>query len=317
MELKGANVLVTGGTGFIGSHLVENLVEAGSGVIVTYQSFIPGSYFFSSGLDRRVRLVNCDVKNFKRVLDVVTKYEVDFVFHFAAQAIVPTAFINPLETIETNILGTANVLEACRLYKKASGIVVVSSDKAYGKVARATESHRLSGDHPYETSKLSGDFLATTYFATYKLPVVVVRFANTYGQGDLNFTRIVPGAMKSIIQSRTLFVRSNGKFRRDYVYVGDVTDAVLLLSKNFKKVVGETFNISSNENLSVVELVGKIGSILGKKVKYKILNQSVNEIPVQSINFSKIKKSVGWKPKYNLTKSLPAIYDWYSSYFAR
>lgn len=316
MGLKGANVLVTGGTGFIGGHLAEALVETGANVTVPYLSIDPKSYFCQKGLNKQVRLVPLDIKDFKKIFAAICRFEINFVFHLAAVATVPTAYINPLETLGTNFMGTANLLEAARLYGGCSGIIVVSSDKAYGKIKRAVETDPVCGDHPYETSKAAADLLATTYFKTYGLPIVVTRFGNVYGEGDLNFTRIVPGVMRSIILSQTLLVRSNGKFRRDYVHVGDVTDAVLLLSKNFKKNIGETFNISSNENLSVIELVAKIGSILGKKVKYKILNQSVNEIPVQSINFSKIKKTLGWHPRRRIDSTIKDIYNWYRSYFS-
>ena len=222
MELAGKNVLVTGGTGFIGSHLVKRLILEKANIVVPYQSLNPKSYFYSERLNKQVILAQKDLKNFKRTIDIVTKYEIEFIFHLAAQSIVPTAYHNPLETFETNIMGTANVLEAARLYGKVQGIIVVSSDKAYGKIPKANEDDALYGNHPYETSKAACDLVATTYFATYGLPVAVVRFGNVYGEGDINFSRIIPGALRSIIKNESLLIRSNGKYVRDYVYVGDI-----------------------------------------------------------------------------------------------
>lgn len=309
------NILVTGGTGFIGSHLVERLLAQKCNLIVPYQSLNPKSYFGSQRFARKVVLVQKDIKNFKRTLDIVTKYEIDFIFHLAAQATVPTAYYNPLETLETNIIGTANILEAARLYGKVGGIIVVSSDKAYGKIPKATEKKPLSGNHPYEVSKLAGDLLATTYFKTYGLPAVVVRFGNVYGEGDINFSRIVPGSIAALIKKEILLIRSDGKYVRDYVYVGDIIDALLALATNIKKNAGEAFNISSDENLSVIELVKKIEKVLNQKIKYTIQNIAVNEIPIQSVNWNKIKKILGWKPKMSLEKTLGQIYDWYKAYF--
>lgn len=315
MGLARKNVLVTGGTGFIGSHLVEQLLKANANVIVPYQSLDPRSYFKTQQLNKKAILAVCDLADFKRVFELVCEHEVDYIFHLGAVAIVGVAYDNPIRAFETNVLGTVNVLEAARLYSKVGGIVVTSSDKAYGKIERASEKDPIGGDHPYESSKAAADLVATTYFATYKLPVVVTRFGNVYGEGDLNFSRIIPGMMKAVIGNETLNVRSNGKYVRDYVYVGDVVDAMIILARNISKVGGEAFNISSLENLSVLALLRKVSQILSQKIAFKITNTAVNEIPVQSVNFAKIRKTLGWKPKKILDDAIPEIYDWYKSYF--
>lgn len=316
MALAGKNVLVTGGCGFIGAHLVEKLVSIDANVIVSDQVKNPFSYFYKNRLDQRSTFVETDIKNFKKVFDIITKYEINYVFHSAAQSVVTTAYKNPLETFESNILGTANILESCRLYEGIDGIVVITSDKAYGKNPRAKETDPLEGDHPYESSKSAADLIAKTYFVTYKLPVAVARLGNTYGEGDLNFSRIVPGIMEALSKNKVLQVRSNGKFVRDYVYVGDVVDSLIKISNNMTKAKGEAFNVSSYENLSVIELIKKVSQILKKKINYKILNNAANEIPVQSINFNKIKKQLGWRPEKSLKLTIPSIYNWYQEYFS-
>lgn len=317
MVLTNKNILVTGGTGFIGSHLVEKLIELESNIVVLHQSTNPKSYFWTSQLNKNVILTACDLKNFKKIYEIICKYEIDYIFHLGAQSIVTVAYDNPLETFETNIVGTVNVLEAARVYGRISGILVTSSDKAYGKIPKASEKDPIGGNHPYESSKASADLIAETYYKTYKLPVVITRFGNVYGEGDLNFSRIMPGIMKSIIKKEDLEIRSNGKYVRDYVYVDDIISAVITLVKNIKKTKGEAFNISSKENLSVLGVIHKIEKILNKKVHYKILNIAVNEISKQSIDFNKIKKSLSWKPKNRIKMKISDIYNWYVDYFNR
>lgn len=312
--LANSNILVTGGSGFIGSHLVEKLLEISPNVIVPIRSSNPNSYFFLHGLDKKTVLVHSDKKDFKRTLDILTKYEIDYIFHLAAQPIVNTAFYNPLETFETNVMGTVNVLEAARLYGNIKGIIVASSDKAYGKIERANEKSPIAGDHPYETSKASADLISYTYFKTYASPVVITRFGNVYGKGDVNFSRIVPGIMRSLVLNKKLEIRSDGTFVRDYVNVLDIVDGMILLISNIKKVKGEAFNLSSKENLSVLQLIKLIEKSLRRRLNYKILNNSINEIRHQSINFSKIKTAMGWQPKRSLEKTSKDIFAWYQNF---
>ena len=317
MGLNGRNILVTGGLGFFGSHLIKALIENGSSVYTTDLVENRRSYYFQQRLEKQTIYEQCDVADFRSIKSVIVKNKIDFVFHVAAQAIVDTAYYDPLGTITSNVIGTANVLEACRQYGKVKGILVTSTDKAYGKLPRVNEKMPLSGDHPYEASKASADLIAQTYFKTYELPVVITRFGNVYGEGDLNFNRIVPGIMASIIKSQTLKIRSDGKYVRDYVYVKDVVDATLLLARNIRKAKGEAFNISSLENLQVIEVVKRIGKVLELKVDYEILSVAKNEIPVQSVDFKKIKNTFGWKPKNNFSTTAVDIFNWYKDYFAR
>lgn len=315
---KNKKVLVTGGTGLVGGHIVEKLVERGAEVFVTKRSEDFRSYFKTEGLDKKTISVDCDIKDYERVFDLISRYEIEYIFHVAAQAIVPTALINPKEALETNIMGTVNVLEAARNCPRIKGVVFASSDKAYGKKCdNATETAPMDGDHPYDVSKSCADLIARTYAKTYNLPVAVSRFGNIYGPGDLNDSRIVPGIMKSIILNETLEIRSDGNFIRDYVYVKDVADGYLLLMENISKAKGEAFNFSTGYNLSVLQLVEKISGVLGIKCNYLITNNQQNEIPKQSLNYEKAIEILGWKSKYSFEEGIKETYDWYKKYLKK
>lgn len=310
---KGKNILVTGGTGFVGSHLVEELVNQGANVVTTYLELDPLSYFFTQNLHKKVVMVPADVEDFEKMHDIITKNNIEYIFHLAAQALVETAFYNPKRTLTSNITGTVNILESVRLFPKVKAVIVASSDKAYGKLAKGKykETDALRGDHPYEVSKSAADLISFSYFKTYGVPVVTTRFGNIYGEGDLNFSRIIPGIMKSLITNEKLELRSNGKFIRDYLYVKDVVSGYLLLAKNINKAKGEAYNFGSKETLSVLSVIKLIEKTLKKKINYKILNTAKNEIPYQSLDYSKIKKALGWNPKFSINKTIENAYAWY------
>jgi len=316
-SFKNASVLVTGGTGFVGSHLVEELLKQKANVVTTFQTLNPLSYFFTQKLDTKTTMVNVDIRNYDAVFDIVIKFNIDIIFHLAAQPLVEVAYHNPRRTLESNINGTINILESARLFQKVQAVVVTSSDKAYGKlikikaVGKYIETDPLRGDHPYEVSKSATDLVAYSYYKTYNLPIVITRFGNIYGEGDLNFSRIIPGIMKAVIKNEELEIRSDGTYVRDYLYVKDVVNGYLLLTKNIEKIKGEAFNFGSDETLSVLELIKLIGKTLNKKVKYKILNTARNEIPYQSLDYSKIKNTLAWKPKYTISKTIKQILQWY------
>lgn len=307
------NVIVTGGSGFIGSHLVGELIAQGYHVIVPYVDVEKQSFFLQRGYDRKVTLEKLDIRSKKRVFAFVKKFTPDFIFHLAAVTLVTDAYRNPLETFETNIMGTAYFLESIRIYKNIKGIIVASTDKAYGKTEKTyMERSPLKGDHPYDVSKSSADLISQTYVKTYKTPVIITRFGNVYGEGDLHFDRIIPGICEAIIKRKKLIIRSDGTYVRDYLYVKDVVDGYMFLFKNFKKLNGEAFNFSSSDTYSVLELIKKIASVLQEKVSYEVTNTAKNEIPYQHLNDDKIKK-IGWKNNYIIETTIKKVLEWYKS----
>jgi len=309
--LAGKTILVTGGAGFIGGHLVEELLKGGASLIVIDIELNPRSNFILNKLDKKVELELVDIRDREKVLKVFTKYNPDYVFHLAAEPIVKEAYTNPHKTFETNIMGTVNVLEAARINGKVKGIIVASSDKAYGKTDKAyTEESPLRADHPYDVSKTCADLISQAYFATYGLPVVVTRFGNVYGEGDLHFGRIIPDICESIIKKKVLRIRSDGTYVRDYIYVKDVVNGYSLLLKNIDRIHGEAFNFASLDNLSVLEVIKKSEKSIGVKINYEILDIAKNEIPYQHLDDTKVKK-LGWKNKYNLENTLKKVYSWY------
>jgi len=314
--LKNKNILVTGGAGLVGSHLTEKLLALKAKVFVLDIVVLPKGYFETQRLAEKAKLLLIDLVDSEKVKNAVQENQIEYIFHLGAQALVTEAFVDPRRTFDSNVMGTVNILEAARQVPGVKAVLVASSDKAYGKdCINAVEDHPLMGDHPYDVSKSATDLISSTYFKTYGLPVAISRFGNIFGPGDLYFDRIVPGIMESVITDKQLEIRSNGEFRRDYVYVEDVVDGYISLAENIGKIKGEAFNFSSGLNLSVLELIGRIGKIIGQEVKYTILNNQQNEIPAQSLNFQKAKKVLGWEPGYKFEDAVLKTFAWYKNYF--
>lgn len=309
--LKDKRILVTGGTGFIGSHLVLELIKNGANVFVVDIEVNPKSFFAINKLLYKPSLEILDIRDKNKISDYFDKFNFDYVFHLAAEPIVEEAFKNPHSAFETNIMGTVNILEAARRTKNIKGIIVASSDKAYGKTNKPyKENFPLRADHPYDVSKASADLISQAYFATYGLPVVVTRFGNVYGEGDLHFDRIIPGICEAVIKNNTLEVRSDGTYIRDYIYVEDVVKGYLLLLEKLENIKGEAYNFSSKDNLSVLNVIKKTEKSLGRKINYKILNNAQNEIPYQHLDDNKIRK-LGWKSVYSLENTFLKVLNWY------
>ena len=314
VKLKYKNVLVTGGTGFVGSHLVARLIEIGANVVVISRTMDAHKYFYEQQLDKKARQCLIDIENYEAVLDVITKNKIEYVFHLAAQPLVDVAIENPRKTLYTNILGTINVLEACRIHRPMA-IVVASSDKAYGKLDKEKyiESDPLRGDHPYDVSKTCTDLIAQTYVKSYDLPITILRGGNIYGEGDLNFSRIIPALMKSVIDKTPLLLRSNGKQVRDYVYVKDTVGAYILLASEIEVSRGEAFNLNTDDSFSVLGLIALCEKYLKVKVDCRVLDTAKNEIPYQALNSNKIRRLLGYESKYELKTVIKDIFEWYQN----
>ena len=311
------NVLVTGAGGFKGSHLVEELSKTNANIISLVRDFDPKSYFETQKLGEKSIVVIGDLKDPIKMADILSKYEITTIFHLGAQPIVTTALLNPRETLESNIMGTVNILEAARLYSKVEEIVVVSSDKAYGpcETIPYKEEERLQGKAPYDVSKSCADLIAQMYANVYDLPVTITRCANVFGPGDLNWNRIIPGMIKAIIMDDTLKIRSDGKMIREYIYVKDAIGGYISLAENINKTSGEAFNIASKNIMSVLELIERTSNTLKENVFYKILNQAKAEIPKQHLDGSKIKNLIGWEAKTNFEEAIKNTFQWYEDIF--
>ncbi|MEO5969118.1 MAG: GDP-mannose 4,6-dehydratase [Bdellovibrionia bacterium] len=320
---KQRRVFITGATGLLGSHLTRILCEKGAEVVALVRDDVPGSSFFD--IQKKVVTVRGEVEDFFLLERVLNEYEIDTVFHLAAQTIVGTANQNPIGTFRANIGGTWNILEAARLHQKTvKRVIIASSDKAYGNLGGQSydEAFPLRGEHPYDVSKSCADLISQSYFKTYGLPVGITRCGNFFGPGDLNFNRIIPGTIRDILQKKNPIIRSDGNFIRDYIYVVDGALAYIKLAEALtdelgKNVyAGEAFNFSYGLRLTVLEVVNRIQALIGeKKKKPIILNEASNEIRVQSLDSSKAKKLLGWKPKFGFDQGLELTINWYKRRF--
>lgn len=315
-------VMVTGATGLVGSWLVRRLLELNATVVVLIRDWDPQSGLIRSGTVGRTSVVSGSLEDYASLERAVNEYEVDTVFHLGAQTIVGTALRSPLPTFEANIRGTYNLLEACRVHRDlVQRVVVASSDKAYGEadVLPYTEGMNLGAHHPYDVSKACGDLLAMTYAHTYVLPVAVARCGNVYGGGDLNWSRIVPGTIRSVLRNEPPILRSNGRFIRDYIFVDDVVEAYLLLASKAPEdgVRGEAFNFSTGIPVAVLEIVQQILRLMGRPdLDPVILNQAGAEIPAQYLDAGKARRGLGWAPQHGLEGGLTETIAWYRDFLA-
>jgi len=314
------HVFITGATGFVGSWLTRALVEQGSYVVALIRDWDPQSELIRSGTINKVYVVNGALEDYATLERAINEHEVDTVFHLGAQAIVTVANRSPLPTFEANIRGSYNLLEACRVHSDIiKRVVVASSDKAYGDsdVLPYTEDMSLSGRHPYDVSKSCTDLLAQAYWYTYQLPVGIARCGNIYGGEDLNWSRIVPGTIRSIIENQAPIIRSDGTFIRDYVYVEDVVGAYIDLAQALDRpeIRGEAFNFSSESHVSVIEIVNIIRRLMGREdLEPVVLNRVKAEIKDQYLASEKARKLLAWEPRYCLEEGLQETIVWYEEF---
>jgi CDP-glucose 4,6-dehydratase len=320
-DWEGKKVLITGVTGLVGSWLVKALLKRKSIIVVLVRDIDYQTEFYRSGDYLQTNIVNGSLENFSIIERAINEYEVDTIFHLGAQTIVGAAYREPLQTFESNIRGTYHILEACRRHREfVKEIVIASSDKAYGIADKLpyTEDMPLKGPHPYDVSKSCTDLLAQTYSYTYNMPIAIARCGNIYGGGDLNWSRIIPGTILSLLNNKRPVIRSNGKYIRDYIYIKDIVDAYIKLAESItkKNIYGEAFNFSTESRMAVIEIVNKISSIMGKEdLEPQVLNLNLKEIPEQSLSAEKAHEILGWYSKYGLEKGLSETVDWYKNYF--
>lgn len=319
-EWRGRTVLVTGIGGFVGSGLADVLVQKGANVVGIVRDS-PGARLLEHReiLDR-IAIVRGSITDGGLAERAINEYAVDTVFHLAAQAIVTVANANPLSTFESNIAGTWQVLEGARRAPSVTRVVVASSDKAYGNqpVLPYTEDTTLAGLYPYDASKVCTDVLARCYATSFGLPVAVVRCANIYGPGDLNWNRLIPGTIRSVLEGNDPLIRSDGTLQRDYLYLGDAVDGYLDVAEHLPDVSGEAFNFGTEQPVSVLEVVQRIvavSEIAG--VEPRVLGTATNEIDAQSLASGKAFERLGWKPSVGLDEGLRRSIEWYRSHLDR
>ena len=309
-------VLVTGATGIVGSWLVRELLGQGANVAALVRDADPQSELLRSGDIQRCTVFNGVVEDFWTLERAISLHEAEYVFHLAAQTIVGVAQRNPFSTFEANVRGTYNLLEACRLHAPlVRGVVVASSDKAYGEVDALpyVETMPLKGRQPYEVSKSCTDLIASSYCHSYGMPVTIARCGNIYGGGDLNWSRIVPGTIRSLIRGERPILRSDGASRRDYIYVKDVARAYMLLGERSADsgVRGEEFNFSDESPLTVIEIVNAIRRLMGSDLEPDVRNTARGEIRDQHLSAAKARDRLNWRVTYDRDDALGETIAWY------
>ncbi len=315
---KNRNAFVTGATGFVGAHVARMLVEQGARVVCLQRDAVRVNSLDLFDLRRRVTVVNGSVEDFALMERVVVEYEIEAVFHLAAQAIVGAANRSPLSTFEANVRGTYSLLEACRRNEAVKRIVVASSDKAYGAHDQLPyrEDYPLLGLFPYDASKACVDIIARSFAHTYKTPVAVSRFANIYGPGDTNLSRIVPGTIVSVLRDEAPVIRSDGTPVREFVYVDDVARGYLLLAEKIGEVTGEAFNFGAGEPVQMLDLVKRIIRLAGKNLEPRVMLQSKieREIDVQYLSADKAEARLDWRAEVSLDEGLRRTIEWYRAH---
>jgi CDP-glucose 4,6-dehydratase len=310
---------VTGATGLIGGWLVRALLTQGADVVCLVRDWVPLSELVQTRAIERVRVVRGDVYDQAVLERAIGEYEIDTVIHLAAQTIVGIANRNPVSTFESNIGGTWALLEACRRSPMVKQIVIASSDKAYGdhEVLPYSEDAALQGRHPYDVSKSCADLIAQSYATTYDLPVAITRCGNFYGGGDLNWNRIVPGTIRSVLRGQRPVIRSDGQHIRDYFYAEDGAAVNMVLAEALAAnadLRGQAFNFSNEIQVTVLELVQRLLGLMNSKLEPEVRSEATNEIRHQYLSAAKAREKLDWQPLFTLDEGLRRTIDWYKAF---
>lgn len=318
----GRQVLITGATGLLGGYLVRELLERGANVIALVRDEVPGSELTRSGLIARVTTVRGAVTDLSLIRRIMAEYSIQTVFHLAAQTLVGVAKLDPLGTLEANVQGAWVILEAARL-SRVGQVLMASSDKAYGDPVELPyrEEMPLAGRYPYDVSKSCMDLISTMYASTYGLPVGIVRCANLFGGGDLNFSRSIPGMIRAALLDESFEIRSDGKFVRDFLYAEDGAGAYLTLAEQLAlkpELYGQAFNFSLELRLTVLDLVEAVKKVIGRPdLEVIIRNNATNEIREQYASSEKARRLLNWEPRFSLEEGLRRTIAWYRSYLSK
>ena len=318
---KSKRVFVTGATGLMGGWLVKALLREDAEVVALVRDQAPKSMLVVEGILPQIAVVQGDLESLPTMQRAIAEYKPHTVFHLAAQPLVGVAKRDPVGTLRINVMGTWNVLEACRLVGH-SNVVVASSDKAYGASEHLPylETHPLQGRYPYDVSKSCTDLIAQMYAATYGLCTAIARCGNLFGGGDLNFSRTIPGVIKATLDGEPFVIRSDGKFVRDFLYVKDAAESYLTLGERLAEdpaISGEAFNFSLGERLTVLDIVEMTLGIMKRSDLQPIIqNIASSEIREQYLDAGKARQMLGWRPKYDMPQAIEETVGWYREHFA-
>ncbi len=312
-------VFVTGATGLLGGWLVKRLVDEGASVVALVRDWVPKSTLLGSDLLDKITIVRGDVRDQAVLERSLGEYEIDTVFHLAAQTIVGVANRNPVSTLDTNVRGTWALLEAARRSPLTKAVIIASSDKAYGDHEKLPydEAAALQGEHPYDVSKSCADLIAKMYAVSFGVPVAVTRCGNFYGGGDLNWNRLIPGTIRSVLKNERPVIRSDGTLIRDYFYVEDGAAAYMQLAEALhtrSDLRGEAFNFSNELQLDVLTLTQKILDRMKSPLEPDVRAEARNEIQHQWLSAAKARKVLGWSPQFTLDEGLDRTIAWYREF---